>query len=147
MRKDNQPEIIKRALEGVLGDNGRDSQNMVNKVLGVLDSQKLLRYSNNGDVEIFTTQGKVIMALIEEPKMTTRALSVYLDLSETMVARIIKSLVTAGVIIKTKYNHQNIYGIHYSALKNNPDIQHLSKAMHKILNNEDNSKVTEEDPF
>jgi len=150
MKKENQSEIIKQALEGVLAGNGRDGQNLVNKVLGVLDSQKLLRYDNGGDFNILTTQGKVILALIEEPTMTIRGLSVYLYLSETMIVKVIKSLVAVGLVTKTKYKQQNIYRINHSALKKHPDIQHFSQAIHKISNDEKNSKVTKEeenDPF
>ena len=57
--------------------------------------------------------------------MTQRAVSIYLDLSETMIDRTIKSLVKNVVLTKTKSNRKNVYVVNKDSLKNNPDIRHF----------------------
>ena len=61
--------------------------------------------------------------------MTQRALSVYLDLSETMIDKTVKLLIQNGLITKTKTQRQNIYKVNVEEVKNHPDIQHLKEAI------------------
>jgi len=80
--------------------------------------------------------------------MTQRALSVYLDLSETMIDKTVKSLISKGLITKTKLNRQNIYKVNIELLKNHPDIQHFSEVISTIFKQEKNAtKVVEEEIF
>lgn len=146
-KKDNQSELMKKALMEALSNDGANNDDLVNKVLGVLDSQRLLRYNNNNDVNLLSTPGKVLVALLENPKTSIRGISVYLCLSETIIIRAIKSLMASGVVLKTKNKQQNIYKINYLSLQNHPDIQHLSGALQIVASNIKNIEIKEDEPF
>ena len=83
------------------------------------------------------------MAILEDPTMTQRALSVYLDLSETMIDKTVKSLISKGLLTKTKLNRQNIYQVNIELLKNHPDIQHFSGAILDFLSDSKHVKQQE----
>ena len=147
MKKDSQSDSVRKALFGALSSEAQDNTELVDKVLSVLDSQKLLRYSNNDDINLLSTYGKVLIVLIEDPSMTARAVSIYLGLSETMVAKVFKSLILARLITKTKDKRQNVYKINYEILKNHSDIHHIFDVMGKISKEINKQKIIDEEPF
>jgi predicted transcriptional regulator len=117
---------IKLALaEAISSVSDGTSEEVLEKVLSALDKQKLLRYHNEDSVNLFSTAGKVLVAIIEDPTMTVRAISVYLDISETMVDKSVKALISDGLISKTKVQRQNIYKINFYAVKNHQDMKHV----------------------
>jgi predicted transcriptional regulator len=134
MRGDSRTAEIKKALEvAILSSPGNvDSSSIIDTVMSTLDKQKLLRYHNDGEISLISTPGRVLISLLEDPTMTQRALSVYLDLSETMIDKTLKSLISRGLITKTKLNRQNIYKVNTNEVKNHPDIHHLSSVMTAI---------------
>jgi predicted transcriptional regulator len=97
-----------------------------------LDKQKLLRYHDDDHINLLSTAGRVLVAIIEDPTLTQRAISIYLDLSETMIDRTLKMLAKNGVITKTKDNRKNIYKVNLEVLKNNPDIRHFIGIIEKL---------------
>ena len=147
MKKDSQSDSVRKALFGALSSEAQDNTELVDKVLSVLDSQKLLRYSNNDDINLLSTYGKVLIVLIEDPSMTARDVSIYLGLSETMVAKVFKSLISARLITKTKDKRQNVYKINYEILKNHSDIHHIFDVMGKISKEINKQKIIDEEPF
>lgn len=147
MKKDSQSDAVRKALFGALSSDTQGNMELVDKVLSVLDNQKLLRYSNNDDINLLSTYGKVLVVLIEDPSMTARAVSIYLGLSETMVAKVFKSLISSGLITKTKDRRQNIYKVNYKSLKNHSDIHHLFSALEKISKESNRQETTDEEPF
>jgi uncharacterized membrane protein len=121
---------VKRALEEALSSSeSKDADFLVNAVLKTLDKQKVFRYHNENAINLISTSGRVLIALMEDPTMTQRALSVYLDLSETMIDKTVKLLIQNGLITKTKTQRQNIYKVNVEEVKNHPDIQHLKEAI------------------
>ena len=121
---------IKMALaEAISSVADGSSEEVLEKVLSTLDKQKLLRYHNEDSVNLFSTAGKVLIAIMEDPTMTLRAISVYLDISETMVDKSVKALIDDGLISKTKVQRQNIYKINFEAIKNHQDMQHIHNAL------------------
>lgn len=121
---------VKRALEEALSSSeSKDADFLVNAVLKTLDKQKVFRYHNENAISLISTSGRVLVALMEDPTMTQRALSVYLDLSETMIDKTVKLLIQNGLITKTKTQRQNIYKVNVEEVKNHPDIQHLKEAI------------------
>jgi biotin operon repressor len=117
---------------------------MVDKVLRTLDRQKVFRYHNEGDINLVNTNGRVLIALLEDNTLTQRALSVYLGLSEAMIDKTIKTLINQGLVIKTKSQRQNIYKVDVEKLKNHPDIQHLIGVIDLISRSNSHH---EEEPF
>ena len=124
---DEKTEKLKSALRDSLGDNA--SEELIFDILKTLDKQKVFRYHNKDVVSLLSTPGRVLCAVIEDNTMTLRALAVYLNMSETMIDKTIKSLVNSGLITKTKVNRQNVYKIHNELVLKHPDIQHLLGAI------------------
>jgi uncharacterized membrane protein len=121
---------VKRALEEALSSSeSKDSDFLVNAVLKTLEKQKVFRYHNENAISLISTSGRVLVALMEDPTMTQRALSVYLDLSETMIDKTVKLLIQNNLITKTKTQRQNIYVVNIEEVKKHPDIQHLKEAI------------------
>ena len=139
MDNQNKALEVKKALNGIRGMQGNES--IVEEVMRVLDRQKLLHYSTGDEVSLFSTAGRVLYSLMEDPTMTMRALAVYLNLSENMVEKTVKTLIDKGLIAKTKVNRQNTYKFDMELIKKHPDIQRLDCILEII------SKVGEEEPF
>jgi predicted transcriptional regulator len=143
MRGDSRTAEIKKALEDAILSSPNGDEEMLRKVMSTLDKKKVLRYHNDDDISLLSTPGRVLVAILEDPTMTQRALSVYLDLSETMIDKTVKSLITKGLITKTKLNRQNIYKVDIEMLKNHPDIQHFSGAINSISSDVKHTKQQE----
>ena len=121
---------VKRALEEALSSSeSKDADFLVNAVLKTLEKQKVFRYHNENAISLISTSGRVLVALMEDPTMTQRALSVYFDLSETMSDKTVKLLIQNSLITKTKTQRQNIYIVNIEEVKKHPDIQHLKEAI------------------
>jgi predicted transcriptional regulator len=129
MKVDRSTEV-KKALEKVVASSSNeDTGALVESILRTLDKQKVFRYHNESVINLVSTPGRVLIALMEDPTMTQRSLSVYLDLSETMIDKTIKQLIQNQLITKTKTQRQNIYKVNVEKVKNHPDIQHLKEAI------------------
>jgi len=124
---DEKTEKLKSALRDSLGDAA--SEEVIQGILKTLDKQKVFRYHNEKVVGLLSTPGRVLCAIMEDNTMTLRALAVYLDMSETMIDKTVKSLVESGLITKTKVNRQNVYRVHQELVMKHPDIQHLLGAL------------------
>jgi predicted transcriptional regulator len=143
MKVDKSAEVKKALEEALNSSESKDADTIVNAVLKTLDKQKVFRYHNENAINLISTSGRVLVALMEDPTMTQRALSVYLDLSETMIDKTVKLLIKNGLITKTKTQRQNIYKVNVEEVKKHPDIQHLKDAISGLFG----SKNTEESVF
>lgn len=137
---------IKKALEEAIAAQGGGDETL-EKVMQTLDSQKILRYHKEHEVNLLSTAGRVLVAIIEDPTMTIRAISVYLDLSETMIDKTVKQLISAGLITKTKLNRQNVYRLSEKQILEQPDIRHVLSAVEKINSHTAPPVVGEEEVF
>jgi predicted transcriptional regulator len=145
MKGDSRTAELRRALEMAIGDSPvTNSETLAERVLETLDRQRVFRYHNDGEVSLLSTAGRVLVALIEDPTMTQRAISVYLDLSETMIDKTIKSLISRGLITKTKLNRQNIYKVDINQVKKHPDIQHFASSVISIVKESSANKIKNE---
>jgi predicted transcriptional regulator len=143
-------EDIKKALEEVIDARpGESTEETLEKILRALDSKKVLRYHRDSDIGLLSTPGRVLIAIIEDPTMTIRAISVYLDLSETMIDKTVKQLINAGLITKTKVNRQHIYRVNQNLVLEQPDIRHFANAIESMYSTQEKNEdeVVEQEPF
>tara|TARA_B110001454_G_scaffold217757_1_gene243863 strand:+ start:1314 stop:1703 length:390 start_codon:yes stop_codon:yes gene_type:complete len=105
---------------------------MVESLMRALDDAKLFRYHNDGEIGLLSTTGRVLMAIIEDPTMTQRAISVYLGCSESLVDKTTKALAAAGLITKTKVNRKNVYAVDREKVENHSDIQHVGRLIEAL---------------
>ena len=148
---------LREALAEAVGDNP-DSR-IVEDLMRALDKKKLFRYKNDDEINLLSTHGRVLMAIMQDPTMTQRAISVYLGCSETLVDKSVKALVENGIITKTKLKRQNLYRLSPVAIQNHSDIRHLRDAislLDSLVNKEKmperkvispRPKVVENEPF
>jgi predicted transcriptional regulator len=130
MKNDNRAEEVKKAIQAALGVNQSDLEgDAVEAVMRALDKQKVFRYHNDDVISLLSTAGRVLVVLSEDSKLTQRAISVYLDLSETMIDKTVKTLIASGLITKTKVNRQNIYKVNEEEVLKHPDIRKFSDAI------------------
>jgi predicted transcriptional regulator len=146
--KNQKSEDIKKAISEAIAINGGSSDLAVEKILRTLDRKKVLRYHREDAISLLSTTGRVLIALIEDPTMTIRAISVYLDLSETMIDKTVKSLIAADLVSKTKINRHNLYKVNLKAVIDQPDMQHITEIIKTISETQNlNSEVAERDPW
>lgn len=105
---------------------------MVESLMLALDNAKLFRYHNDGEVALLSTTGRVLVAIMKDPTMTQRAISVYLGCSESLVDKTTKSLAAAGLITKTKVNRKNVYAVDREKVENHSDIQHIGRLIEAL---------------
>jgi predicted transcriptional regulator len=152
MKNDNRADEVKKAIQAALGVNQSDSdEDAVEAVMRALDKQKVFRYHNDDVISLLSTAGRVLVVLSEDPKLTQRAISVYLDLSETMIDKTVKTLIASGLITKTKVNRQNIYKVNEEEVLKHPDIRKFFdaiSALHKPTKKETTAlKQKDDEPF
>lgn len=92
-------EILTAALEG---SDSTDINGIVETVLRTLSQQKMISYAPTGELSLLTTHGRTLVAIMEDPGITLRALAVYLGVSESNAQKSVKALLDMGLIAKTK---------------------------------------------
>ena len=133
MKSESRAEEVRKAIELALkGSAAEDAPGAVELVMEALDKKKVFRYHTEDTVDLLSTAGKVLVVLLDDPTMTQRAISVYLDMSETMIDKTIKSLASAGLITKTKVNRQNIFKVNKELILQHQDVQKFFEAIAKI---------------
>ena len=130
--KKEKTEDIKKAIQKAVKSFGNNSEDAVEAILKSLDDQKVFRYHQDNEVSLMSTPGRVLISIISDPSMTVRAISVYLDLSETMIDKTIKTLIAGGLITKTKSQRQNVYQINKNSVLKQQDIRHFLSAIESI---------------
>jgi predicted transcriptional regulator len=145
--KNQNSEKIKKALEEAIQDSSSNGADAVERILRTLDQQKIVRYHNDGDVNLLSTSGRVLVSLIEDPTMTIRAIATYLGLSETMIDKTVKSLMNAGLITKTKVNRQNVYKLNKKIINQQLDIRQFLRAISELNVENIQEEIGNSDPF
>lgn len=145
MKSESRAEEVRKAIELALkGSAAGGAPDTVELVMEALDKKKVFRYHTEDTVDLLSTAGKVLVVLLDDPTMTQRAISVYLDMSETMIDKTIKGLAEAGLISKTKVNRQNIYKVNTELILQHQDVQKFFGAISGIAVQK---PQVEEEPF
>ena len=102
--------VLRQPLEKALeGFENLDVSSVVDVVLRTLDQQKLISFAPAGDLALLSTHGRALVAILEDPGITQRALAIYLGISESNVQKSVKALVDRGLIAKTKVKNCSQY--------------------------------------
>lgn len=121
-------EILKDALEGSIDGNDH-LNNVVDLVLKTLDSEKLLYYADPGRLALLNNHGRVLVAILEDPGITQRALSVYLRVSESNVQKSLKLLLKDGIIKKERVGNRNRYKFDHQKGLTHPDVRRILECL------------------
>jgi DNA-binding MarR family transcriptional regulator len=114
--------------------------------LRTLDQQKMISYSSPDEISILSPAGRVLVAIMEDPSITQRALSVYLGVTESNVQKAIRILVNSGLVKKTKVRGRNIYSVSEKALSHS-DICRFFDGIQKTRNIINQDVEPESSPF
>ena len=127
--------VLRRSLEEALEKmrNGTEVADAVTDLLKTLDQQRMISYAPAGTLNLLSTHGRVLVAIMEDPNITQRALSVYLGVSESNIQKSIKALSDAGIISKTKVNGYNTYQLNLTDGLKHPDISRFYDAINSEI--------------
>lgn len=117
--------VAEQLKEALRGNGIEDLEGAVEAVLGVLDKEKLLYYADPGRVAILNNHGRVLLAILEDPGITQRALSVYLRVSESNVQKSLRILLADGIIAKKRVGNRNHYEFKKEKGLSHPDVRRL----------------------
>lgn len=134
---------LRTALEQSLSETGiADVADVIDVVLRTLDQQKVISYAKKGDLQLLTTHGRTLVAILENPGITQRALSVYLGISESNVQKSIKALEHRGLIAMTKVKNSRTYEFVPKTAFQHPDITRFFDAIISMLRDSEKTPET-----
>lgn len=113
--------------------SGASANEIVETVMRTLDQQKMISYSSGNDIALLSPAGRVLVAIMEDPSITQRALSVYLGVTESNVQKSVRTLVNNGLVEKTKIKGRNVYSVSSKALSH-PDVSRFYDGILKSKN-------------
>ena len=96
---------------------------LIQDLLAAMDKAKLLYYADPGRVGLLNGHGRVLVAVLEDPNITQRALSKYLNVSESNVNYSLRQLTKDGLIEKVKVKNRNHYRFNPDNGIRHPDIR------------------------
>lgn len=95
----------------------------------LLNREKLLYYADPGRIQLMSNHGRVLIAILEDPGVTQRALSVYLRVSESNVQKSLRALLKDGIIRKKKRGNRNHYEFNPSHGFSHPDVNRFLETL------------------
>lgn len=104
---------------------GSNGEEIADSILRLLDRHRLTTYARPDQIPLLSTTGRTLIAIIEDPGITQRALSQYIGISETHINNAVKQLLKNNLITKTKVKGRNSYTFNYKEGLNHPDISRL----------------------
>jgi len=116
-------QITRAITQGSGGSKSPDE--IAQDVLRALDRQKILRYSGGEELSLLSAAGRVLAVILEDNTYTCRAISVYLGVTETAIAKSIKLLLEAKLIKKQKQKGRNLYSPVMEEIAKHPDVSRL----------------------
>lgn len=127
---------IANELEAIVSrhvnDDGKVGK-IADEVLKLLDREKLLYYSDPGRVPVMNSNGRVLLAILEDPGITQRTLAVYLRMSESAVQKCVRALLKDEVIVKKMKGKRNHYEFNKQKGMSHPDISRLLGTLLPLL--------------
>lgn len=125
----NSHPVASSLKEGLSGVDLSDMDAVIDSVLRTLDSEKLLYYADPGRLPVLNNHGRVLVAILEDPGITQRALSVYLRVSESNVQKSLKLLLKDGIIKKKRSGNRNRYEFDRDAGLQHPDVKRVLQTL------------------
>ena len=118
-------EIINRA-----SSDNESTEQVVERILRFLDKKRLVSYAPKNQVQLLNSHGRILVAILEDPGITQRALSQYIGVSESNVNASVKLLLKNNLITKTKIKNKNQYFFNEKQGLEHSDI---SRFLHTLL--------------
>jgi DNA-binding MarR family transcriptional regulator len=114
-----------RALVDSALRNGLNADEIADGILHLLDTKHLVEYSSSKTVRLLNSHGRVLVAILEDPGITQRAIAQYLRVSESNINVSVNYLIREKLVTKTKVNNRNTYRFNAKEALKHPDISRL----------------------
>jgi DNA-binding MarR family transcriptional regulator len=121
-------EQLRSVLETQIA-NQTSIDKLTDDILQTLDRNKLLYYADPGRLNLLNAHGRVLIAVLEDPGITQRALSIYLGVSESNINKSLRLLVKDGLIEKRRDGIRNRYQFNAKRGLQHPDIARFARTI------------------
>ena len=109
--------------------NGAAADNIADEILKKLDQHKMMYYQTEKRISLLNAHGRVLVAIMEDPAITQRALAVYLNVSESNINKSLRLLLADGLIEKTRVQGRNRYRFNLDKGLSHPDITRFTQTL------------------
>jgi transcription initiation factor IIE alpha subunit len=123
---------LERAVREAQKKNS-DAKSLVEAILNELDEQNIIAYTPKSKVNLLTPQGRVLVFLVERPKMTVREISVSLGVSIQSANKAISLLTKDKLITRTKVKGRYEYRINLENVGYHPDMRRLINTVKQAI--------------
>lgn len=103
-------------------------EELAHKIVTAVSNAEGISYSTKNEINLLTAPARVLITIIQQPRITVRALAIYLGISEAAVLKSLKMLSDNKLIAKTKVNGKNNYLVVKESFEKHGDINHLLSA-------------------
>lgn len=120
--------VLRTPLEATLSRTVEDKElvkKLVEEVLQSLDEQNIISYGNKFSTNIVTPFGRILILLMEKPRLTIREMSVTLGVTESNINKAVSKLLEDGLINKQQNNGRYEYSVDFTIAKTHQDIRQL----------------------
>ena len=123
---------LERAVREAQKKNS-DAKSLVEAILNELDEQNIIAYTPKSKVNLLTPQGRVLVFLVERPRMTVREISVSLGVSIQSATKAISLLAKDKLITRTKVKGRYEYRINLENVRYHPDMRRLINTVKQAI--------------
>jgi Mn-dependent DtxR family transcriptional regulator len=123
---------LERAVREAQKKNS-DAKSLVEAILNELDEQNIIAYTPKSKVNLLTPQGRVLVFLVERPRMTVREISVSLGVSIQSANKAISLLAKDKLITRTKVKGRYEYRINLENVRYHPDMRRLISTVKQAI--------------
>lgn len=108
-------------------------EELARRIVNAVANTSGISYKPSNQISLLTAPAKILITIIREPKITIRALAIYIGISEAAVIKSLKMLLSNNLIAKTKVKGKNNYTVVKESFENHSDIIHLLNATQIVL--------------
>lgn len=109
-------------------------EELARRIIHAVANTSGISYKPSNEISLLTAPAKILVTIIREPKITIRALAIYIGLSEAAVVKSLNLLLNNNLITKTKVKGKNNYSVVKESFENHSDITHLLNAADIVFN-------------
>ena len=103
-------------------------EELARRIVNAVANTSGISYKPANQISLLTAPAKILITIIREPKITIRALAIYIGISEAAVIKSLKMLLDNNLVAKTKVKGKNNYTVVKESFENHSDIIHLLNA-------------------
>lgn len=114
-------------------DGGGSGEDVADRVLKMLGEDRLRLYAEVSRLPVLSVYGRVLVAVLEDPQISQRALAIYLGFAESTVNRCVRSLVGDGILVKERVDRRVRYSLNVDYCVDHPDIRRIVNVLCPIF--------------